>query len=496
MPSRPSLTYTPFPPMTKLPTRGHKSPGIVVSLPDGSPHTLYKPHPKQLAFHESNVPKLLAIGSRGSGKSLMLRQDAHMRALSIPNSNLVLIRKTFTDLLNSHIIDLPREMNLLGGRYHETNHIAYYPNGSKLFLSYVGNDALNLLSAEYIAAYFDELSVIPWEFYTRLCASVRVKKDSGLTAVVRAATNPLGESVEEIYHYFINKDVDPEDDPDYLPEDWGSIQINMEDNPSLDVEQYRKQFSGFSAHIRKAWLEGVYSPENGIFDFFPTKEGKPYHVIPDIDLPSILKVATIYRAMDFGWYPDPTVCLWIAHLGNRYIVIKEKHWHKTIAAKIAADIKVIDEELGISRVATTFCDPSAIINTTADINTLKDIYEANGIPMECSINNREEFARVVSSALAAEAHERTPKLQLYVKGKEGCPVLAKTIPQMRYHPKHPQKLDDHKADHWTVALAYFLISSSSSDHSTFSINSKIRPWQRPKHTDRYVLGQDNVRDRI
>jgi hypothetical protein len=178
-------------------------------------------------------------------------------------------------------------MKMLGGDYNKTEHIAYYPNGSKLFFSHVATeaDSLDLLSAEFIAAYYDELSTIQWDFFVKLCASVRIGgklKDMGLTGVVRAATNPLGPSAAEVFSYFVNKDVEPEDDSDYDPADWDSIRIQMEDNLHIDLEDYRKRFAGMPSYLKKAWLDGEFALENQLFDFRPNREGKPYHVIKDM----------------------------------------------------------------------------------------------------------------------------------------------------------------------------------------------------------------------
>jgi hypothetical protein len=257
--------------------------GLWVEL-DGQPHCIYQPFSKQILFHQSDITNLLAIGSRGSGKSRMLRADAHMRCLSVEGATCILIRKTMKQLEQSHLLDIGREMELLGGYYHGTKHCAYYPNGSRLFFSYVGHagDSLNLLSAEFLAAYYDELSVIPWDYFLKLNASVRVSgtfKDMGLKAVVRAATNPFGESAAECMKYFVNQDVSYDEDENYLPEEWGSIRIDMEDNPHLDLEQYRKRFAGLPEHVRKAWLYGEYADEHAMFSFFRTKDGAPYHVI-------------------------------------------------------------------------------------------------------------------------------------------------------------------------------------------------------------------------
>ena len=258
-----------------------------VTLPDGSQKTLYEPYPKQVLFHQNPTTNLVAIGSRGSGKSKVLRFDAHLRALSIPGCNLILIRKTLKQLHQSHFIDIHSEMKALGGYFHATNYIAYYPNDSKLFFSYVGHDtdSMNLLSAEFIAAYFDELSVIPWEYFLKLCASVRSAgwfRDAGIRAVIRAATNPLGESASEVNKYFVTKLVDPEEDDDYLPDEWGHIRMDMEDNPYLDLIEYRKRFAGFADHIKRAWLDGEFMDEQGLFDFHASKDGQPYHVIHEL----------------------------------------------------------------------------------------------------------------------------------------------------------------------------------------------------------------------
>lgn len=268
---------------------------LVVTLKDGTSHTMYAPSPKQLEFHNNATPNLLGWGNRGGGKSIMLRFDAHMRALSAPNSTLILVRRSYPELMRSHLIHIKSEMDMLGGDYHATDHIATYPNGSKLFFSHVSteSDSLNLLSAEFLAAYFDELSTIPWDFFTKLCASVRVKEGSNNIAVVRAATNPLGPSAGEIFSYFVNKDVDPEEDPDYNPVDWDDIKIQMEDNVYIDQVQYKKRFSGMPAYLKKAWLEGEFALENQLFDFKPKKDGEPYHVIKS--MPTMKDVPILYE---------------------------------------------------------------------------------------------------------------------------------------------------------------------------------------------------------
>lgn len=471
--------------------------GIYLTQSDGTVTTLYEPTDKQREFHLRTEPNVLFWGGRGSGKSMAIRWEAHMRALSTPNFKYVILRRNFPELNKTHLIHVPREMKLLGGTYNQTDHVAKYPNGSLGFFSHCNTeeDVLNLLGAEFYWMGVDEISTFEWDMFTRLAASVRAPKGMRITPMVRAATNPFGASAQKLKDYFVDKNVDRDEDPDYNPDDWFSIQANLEHNPHLDYEQYRKRFSGLPAHMRKAWLDGEFVLENQLFELHPNIEGKPYHVINDIDLKKIIKSATVYRAIDAGWFPDPTVVLWIAHLGNRHIVFNEMIRYKTIAVDIAEEIKEEDARLGITNVAMTYCDPSMDINTTADVKTLKEVYEANGIAMENSVNKRDMYATVMHNALAEESTERTPRIQFYVNGPQGCPYLVRTLPQMRYDQKRPSFMADHKEDHSVVACCYYLLSHSSDPRTSFEQSTSLRPWMKPKAVDHKPLGYDQVRER-
>ena len=474
---------------------------ITITDANGDEQVIYEPTDKGLEYHQRTEPNVLLYGGRGSGKSTTGRWDAHIRALSSPGFKYCILRRTYPELLKSHLIDLPREMKLLGGTFNHTDKQARYPNGSIGFFSHCQNeqDVLNLLSAEFYLMFFDEISTFEWEMFIKLAASVRVPMNSGLIAMVRAATNPLGVSAEMINRYWITHDVEFEEDEYYNAKDWFAIKANVGDNPHLDAKQYMARFSGMPEHVRRAWVDGEFSLENALFDFRPSIGGRPYHVINNLDLEKVLKVATVYRAIDAGWFPDPTGCLWIAHLGNRHIVFHEKIWFKTTAKDIADDIKAEDKALGVERVAMTYCDPSMDINTTADIRTVREIYEANGISMENSINNREMYATAMHNALAEEAGEGLPRIQFYMNPynkKVGCPYLARTIPQMRYNPKRPKAMDDHKDDHAVVAACYYLMSHSADMRNEIKFGRKLPKWMQEKTPNRLVLGRDNVREKL
>lgn len=471
------------------------SKGVWMTDEHGTSTCLFAPTQKQLEFLQRPEPNALFWGSRGTGKSLCGRWLGHLFALMYPNFHYIILRRTYPELQKSHLVHIDREMKVLGGQFHHTNRIAQYANGSRGFFSHCQSedDVLNLLSAEFALAIFDELSTFDWEMFLKLAASVRVPADAPYKALVRGLTNPLGRSTDQILKYFVNKDVDLEEDPEYNPNDWHAIHAVLTDNPYLDVEQYKKRFSGLPSHVKKAWLAGEFSDEEALFSFHPRKDGVPYHVLQELDLPKILKHARVYRAFDWGWSPDPSYCLWIAHLGNRYIAFHEKVWYKTTIPDLALQIKEEDDRLGIRHVLSTYGDPTLDIHTGAEIRTNREILESHGIPMEMSINNRELFASAIHEALATEVKPGVPRLQIY-EGKRsfGCPYLVRSLPLMRYNPKHPMAMADHRHDHPVVSLAYFLISHASNEQRSF-VPKLLKPWMRPRKTEKWVLGKDNVR---
>ncbi len=197
----------------------------------------------------------------------------------------------------------------------------------------------------------------------------------------------------------------------------------------------------------------------------------------------------IYRAIDSGFYPDPTVCLWFAVMGKQVIVFKERVWYRTIAKQVAKDIRA--ESVGM-QVITTYADPTIGMRSghgaSEDIQSLKDIYEREGVPIELATNDRALYAHAINSALMEEIDPWTPRLRIY---EPGCPYLARYLPKMQVDEKNPSALADHKHDHPIVTMAYFLMNYMPDTapplvHRTYK-------WMRPKSGARQVIGRNNVR---
>lgn len=456
--------------------------------------TLYEPTPKQIEFHSSTEPNVLYIGARGTGKSHALRWEAHSRALAYPGFKYVILRRTYPELLKSHIMFIEAEMKKLGGTWNTTNKLAKYANGSVGFYSHCESEAdvLNLLSAEFFWMGFDEMSTFPWEMITKLAASCRVPTGSGLVALVRGATNPLGQSASELNRYYFLKDIEGDEDADYVAEDFKAVHTVMGDNPHIDIEQYKKRFAGQPEHIKRAWLLGEFMEERTLFRVQKFRDGEPWHIInelptwhdgtPLINQPWV----RVYRAYDDGFFPDPAVCVWFMVVGKRIIAFKEKTWIETNVKDIAADI--IKESKGM-KVVATYCDPKMDVKTSGAVFTTRQQFERCKVPMTPSINDREMFAKAINNALVTVV-DRSPQFQMYVRGKhEGVPYLAKYLPQMKWDENNPKKMADHKHDHPVVCCAYFFMSFIPETKE--KIKQTLPAWMKAKKTAR--MGNANVR---
>lgn len=481
----------------------------------GKKRWLFVPTPSQTEVLEATETNLFVYSNRGSGKSHVIRWLCHMMALAVPGFKYAILRTSYPELMKNHLIFLKREMDSFGGeangmQYNKTEHVCYYSNGSMGFYMQAETDeqVKNALGVEMYMCVFDEAPTFKWEHMMMIKASIRVPPGLGLKPRTIYLGNPIGDSIEELWRYFIDKDVDRLADPSYNPNDWRAIKLRLEDNVHLDVVEYLKQFSGLPPHIRRAWLDGERADERAMFDFRPNVEGKPYHVIPELMLWQGKPIITvdaegwhipewvkIYRAYDHGFRPDPAACVWFAIIGNRIIVFKEKLWTGVIAADIAKDI--VDESRGM-RISMTYCDPKIDIHDGADVVSIRDTMENNGVPMELSTNSRELFAASIHSALQSEVEWGTgetlvkvPRIQFLQSVGMGVPLTIKYLPMMRYDEKHPMEMADHKHDHLPIACAYFLMSVIPT--TKFADAGPPKKWLQPKKSTRRILGSDNVR---
>src|SRR5262245_36083453 len=118
--------------------------------------------PKQLTLLETlddNVHTRIGFGgARGGAKSGGGRRCIVARRWAYDNTTGLILRRTFPELYQSHIVKMYEEFPELMQLHNAQNHVLNFPNGSRLFFVSAQNEAAvaNFYSAEYADMMVDE----------------------------------------------------------------------------------------------------------------------------------------------------------------------------------------------------------------------------------------------------------------------------------------------------------------------------------------------------
>jgi hypothetical protein len=208
-----------------------------------------------------------------------------------------------------------------------------------------------------------------------------------------------------------------------------------------------------------------------VIDDVPTIKGQPILNFPWLN---------VYRSVDWGFFPDPAVCLWHAVLPNKQaITFKERTWRRTLAVDVA---KQIARESEGFRVVETMCDPTMFITHGETAFSIGEIFEQTGIPLTPSISRRDLLGYAIHQYLNTIIDER-PQLQIVRgMGPIGCPELIRTLPQIRMDPHDPTKMAEGD-DHHVIALAFFCAGGASPSQNP--VEEQVPFWMQPKRRGRY-----------
>ena len=133
---------------------------------------------RQKAFFRARTRFIAYGGARGGGKSWAVRKKAALLGLRYPGIRMLLLRRTFPELRENHILPLMAELNGIAS-YKETDKSFLFPNGSRLRLGYCDNDAdvLQYQGQEFDIIFIDEATQFTRYKYDVLTACLRGAND-------------------------------------------------------------------------------------------------------------------------------------------------------------------------------------------------------------------------------------------------------------------------------------------------------------------------------
>lgn len=420
-------------------------------------------------------------GARGGGKSWFVRIKAILLALFFSGIKILIVRKTYPELLNNHINVM---IELLRG-------IATYNKSDKMFtfrrrkgkcstikFGYCAKDAdlEQYQGAEYDVIFLDEAGQLLEDWIKKINACVRGVNEFPKRTYY--TLNPGGPS----HGYFKRLFVDRKFEGNEKPEDYSFIQALVTDNVALMATQpeYIQELENLPPKIREAWLHGSWDVYEGqFFEDFRTEvdimaaheagcnedpetlraQHRWVHVIDPIDLSTgEARGWKIFRSYDYG-YRRPFSCAWWAldYDGTMYRILElygctdtpneGVKWDPDRQFREIKNIEMHHPWLKGKQIDGV-ADP-AIWDGSRGVS-IAEMAEKCGVYFDRGINDRLPGWMQCHYRLQFDENGHS---RFYVFSN--CKAFIRTIPLMMYDEHKVEDLDtsmeDHVADEWRYA---------------------------------------------
>ena len=269
-----------------------------------------EPNEKQKLFLTATEKYVAFGGARGGGKSWSVRTKAKLLAINYPGIKILIVRRTYPELINNHIKILRAE--LIGiAKYNDKDKVLTFKNGSTINFQYLARDADldRMQGIEMDIIFLDEATQLSEYQIKALMACLRGVNDFPKRCYLTC--NPGGQGHGFMKKLWIDRRYEDGENPD----DYRFIQSLVTDNKALMESQpdYIKQLEALPAHLRRMWLEGDWSVMEGMyFEEFADRpdhylDRQWTHVIEPFEIPDSW---TVMRVFDWG-YHRPFACEWI-----------------------------------------------------------------------------------------------------------------------------------------------------------------------------------------
>ncbi len=407
-----------------------------------------QPNKKQLEFFAAQDKYLFYGGAKGGGKSWCVRWKQIHRRLKYPKSRGLLLRRTYPELLRTHIEKVLQELPRDIYKYDSQKHFLYFPNGSVLEFGscQYEQDVKQYQGAEYDDIGIDEVTQFTEHQFNILKSILRTTR-SDLKTQMYLAANPGGVGHGWIKRLFIDKELP---DHRYIPAKVYDNPILMQADPD-----YVKQLENLPETLRRAYLDGDWDIFEGqVFGEWR----RDIHVVTTLDasLKSCKKIIT------FDWgYNAPGCALWMAYapenqLGvSRVYVYRELYQNQKTPEQWAKEIKQYLQDEEVDHIVL----PHDCFSKLGGRDSIADVFRRElGIPIIAG-RTLEKDARKNRLALThqylSQAADGKPYLQVYVT----CRNTIRTLPELVYSVTALEDVDTDGEDHAYDALSLGLLNT-------------------------------------
>lgn len=437
------------------------------------------PSEKQKLFLKANTKHVAFGGARGGGKSWSVRTKAKLLCLRYAGIKILIVRRTYAELINNHINFLRAELNGIA-RYNKTEKVFTFSNGSTIKFGYCATDGDldQYQGAEYDVIFLDEATQLMEMWIKKITACVRGVND--FPKRIYYTMNPGGASHGYIKRLFIDRQFEDGE----CPEDYTFIQSLVTDNKVLMASQpdYIRQLEALPPKLREAWLYGRWDIFEGqFFEEFRTtpdpqkcheagisveeafRQHRWTHVIPPFDLNSgECRGWNIMRSYDFGYGKPFSLGYWaIDYDGNLYRIMEMYgctgtpdegvKWSPDEQFRRISEFEREHPWLKDRQIIDSVADPAiwdasrgeSIADTAAKYGIYFSPGDNNRIPGWMQVHYRMQF-------------DHNGYARMYVF--DTCKSFIRVVPLMMYSETKPEDLDTKLEDHILDETRYMCMS--------------------------------------
>ena len=436
---------------------------------------LGRPQPKQREFMMAHSKYVAFGGARGGGKSWAVREKAKRLALKWGGIKILIVRKTYSELRDNHILPLRMDLPSDVAVYKESDKAFIFCNGSRISCSYFGNDndALNFQGKEFDVIFLEEATQFNEVVFTVMKACLRGVND--FPKRIYLTCNPDGIGFHWVKRLFVSREYTEKENP----EDYQFIQSLVDDNQILLEKDpgYVAQLDSLDDDRRRRWRYGSWDVVDG--QYF-TEFRQDLHVCEPFPIPEEWRR---YIAIDYGL--DMLAAYWIAVDNNRRCYVYKEFCSPDLPSRSAADA-INGHTLKDEKIYAVLAPPD-LWNRSQETGKSKALlFDEAGLSLTKSNNDREAGWLAIKELLAVRDEEGS-RLKIF----SNCEKLIKHLPELQRDPKRPSDTmnEPHEITHSPDALRYFAIYWVSPTRP----EGEARVKYRRDHLEDYRNGSAEIR---
>ncbi len=409
-----------------------------------------KPYPPQEAFFIATCRRIAYGGARGGGKSFAMRNKMILLAMAHPGIQILLLRRTFPELRENHILPLRKVLGRMA-KYTESTKEFAFKNGSRIKLGYCQNegDILQYQGQSYEVVAMEEatqFTELQYHALTECCRLSGYLRD-GFIPRMYFTCNPGGVGHNWVKRLFIDKNYRQGENP----EDYCFIKSTVYDNVFMmeNNPSYINNLESLPPLRRAAMLEGNWDVFEG--QCFP-EFCREKHMISPFAIPEDW---VRFAALDYGL--DMTACLWFAHPPDKscLCVYRELYKPNLLLSEAGEQIASLCQGEDIRYIASS---PDLAGRRQDSGRSGFDLLRGAGVRgLRAADNRRIDGWRRVREFLKSEKDK-----EKYIKIFSNVTHLARTLPALSFDQKAVEdvSLTPHELTHAPDAFRYGIMSLS------------------------------------